>query len=80
MKKVCMNYNEFMSKFKNASKSYAGSANISNNDSKSGSKVDANLSNTSISGKGTSVLSKLTTQHLNNIKNKTSVNSAGKKR
>lgn len=79
MKKVCMSYQEFMTKFKNADKTYAKKANVANKDAKTDSKINSELADDAVKGKGTAVISKITKNHLSNIKSKTSVIKAGKK-
>jgi hypothetical protein len=52
MKNPVMNYNQFMSVFKNASKGYSGKANVANKDAKTGSNVKQELASDPIKGKG----------------------------
>jgi len=72
MKNPVMNYNQFMSVFKNASKGYAGKANTANKDGKSNSKVNQELATGPVSGKGTPHIDRFTKQHLSNVKKKKS--------
>ena len=76
MKNPVMNYNQFMSVFKNASKGYGGKANVANKDAKTGSSVKQELASGPVEGKGTPHIDRLTKQHLANVKNK----SAAKKK
>ena len=70
MKKPVMDYNQFMSVFKNASKGYSGKGNVVNKDAKGGSKVNQDLAADPIKGKGTPHIDRFTKQHLSNIKKK----------
>ena len=70
MKNPVMNYNQFMSVFKNSSKGYSGKANVANKDAKTGSNVKQELASGPIKGKGTPHIDRLTKQHLTNIKKK----------
>lgn len=79
MKNPVMNYNQFMSVFKGAEKGYSGRANVSNKDAKTGSKVNQDLSNNPISGKGTPHIDKFTKQHLANVKKKSASMGSRKK-
>lgn len=65
-----MNYNQFMSVFKNSSKGYNGKGNIANSDAKAGSGVGQDLATGPIGGKGTPHIDRFTKQHLSNLKKK----------
>ena len=75
-----MSYNEFMTKFKNAESGYSKKANTTNKDAKTGSGEGKDLSNGPIKGTGTPSIGKFTKEHLSNVKGKSSVKSAGKKK
>jgi hypothetical protein len=79
-KKVCMSYNEFMSKAKSAGAGYTKKANIGNNDAKPGSGKAKETATGPIKGNGTPSIQKLTNQHLSNIKSKDSVRKPGTKK
>lgn len=74
MKKVCMNYNEFMTAFKGADKNYGKKANVANKDSKTESKTDQDLATGEVKGKATAPISKYTKEHLSTVKSKNVVN------
>jgi hypothetical protein len=70
MKNPVMNYNQFMSAFKNSSKGYNGKGNTANSDAKTDSKVGQDLATGPIGGKGTPHIDRFTKQHLSNVKKK----------
>lgn len=69
-KNPVMNYNQFMSAFKSADKGYGKKANVSNKDSKAGSKVNQEMAKDAIKGKATGAISKYTKEHLSKVKSK----------
>lgn len=80
MKKVCMNYNQFMTKFKSASSGYTKKASDASLDSKTGSGKADSTSTGPVKGAGTAAISRFTKEHLSNVKGKTTVKKAGTKK
>jgi len=72
-KNPVMNYNSFMSAFKSAEGKYSKKANIANKDAGE-KKIDQELADDQIKGKGTAPISKYTKEHLSRTNKKNIVN------
>jgi hypothetical protein len=67
-----MNYNQFMSAFKGAAAKYSGKANVANGDATGNMKVNQQLTDGPVKGKGTAALDKYTKSYMANVKKKNS--------
>jgi hypothetical protein len=65
-----MNYNQFMSEFKKAEAGYRAKGNVAAGKEIGHAKVDQNLTDGPIKGKGTPALDKYTKQYLSAVKSK----------
>ena len=72
-KNPVMNYNSFMSAFKSAEGKYSKKANIANKDAGE-KKIDQELAEDQVKGKGTASINKFTKEHLSKTNKKNIVN------
>lgn len=72
-KNPVMNYNSFMSAFKSAEGKYSKKANIANKDAGE-KKIDQDLAEDQVKGKGTASIEKYTKEHLTKTAKKNIVN------
>lgn len=73
-----MNYTQFMAAFKRSEAGYRGKGDIKNDDVNKTAKIDQEMAEGPVKGKGTPQISKFTNKHLSSIKKKSASNGKAK--